>query len=92
MKIAPYAKAITGAIVAGLAAARLALTDDIISKAESIDIAIATLTALALVWAIPNGKAEAQSVTGTIVSETGEQSAIEAVIDDAEPPMYPPIP
>lgn len=91
MKIAPYAKAITGAIVAGLAAARLALTDDVISKAEGIDISIATLTALALVWAIPNGK-DVQSVTGTIVSETGEQSAIEAVIDDAEPPPYPSVP
>lgn len=54
--IAPYAKAITGAIVAGLASAQQALLDDsAISSAEGVGIAIATLTALALVWAIPNG-------------------------------------
>lgn len=55
--IAPYAKAITGAIVAGLASAQQALLDDsAISSAEGVGIAIATLTALALVWAIPNGE------------------------------------
>ena len=55
--IAPYAKAITGAVVAGLASAQQALLDDAaISSAEGVGIAIATLTALALVWAIPNSE------------------------------------
>lgn len=52
--IAPYAKAIMGAIITGLGSARLALTDDTITKGEGIDIAVATLTALLVVWAIPN--------------------------------------
>lgn len=52
--IAPYAKAITGAIVAGLASAQQALADGSINSSEGIGVAIATLTALALVWAIPN--------------------------------------
>lgn len=59
-KIAPYGKAITGAIITGLGAARLALSDDIITKGEGIDIATAALTALAVVWAIPNKDPEAK--------------------------------
>lgn len=59
-KIAPYGKAITGAVIAGLGAARLALSDDVITKAESIDIATVVLTALLVVWAIPNKDPEAE--------------------------------
>lgn len=60
-KIAPYAKAITGSLVAGLASAQQALLDDgVISSAEGVGIAIATLTALALVWAVPNAAAESE--------------------------------
>ena len=54
--IAPYAKALIGAVVAGLASAQQALDDGVISSAEGVGIAIATLTALALVWAIPNAE------------------------------------
>lgn len=59
-KIAPYGKAITGAVITGLGAVRLALSDDIITKGEAVDIATATLTALAVIWAIPNKDPEAQ--------------------------------
>lgn len=60
-KIAPYAKALTGSLVAGLASAQQALLDDgVISSAEGVGIAIATLTALALVWAIPNTDPQAE--------------------------------
>lgn len=53
-KIAPYGKAIMGAVIGGLGAARLALSDDVITQAEGIDIATVVLTALLVVWAIPN--------------------------------------
>lgn len=59
-KIAPYGKAVMGAVITGLGAARLALTDDIITKGESIDITVATLTALLVVWAIPNKDPEGE--------------------------------
>lgn len=78
-KIAPYGKAITGAVVTGLGAARLALSDDIITKAESIDIAIATLTALALVWAIPNAD-KVTTLMGRVTSETGETGVVSATL------------
>lgn len=85
-RIAPYAKAITGAVVAGLGAARLALTDDVITRAEGIDISIATLTALALVWAIPNGDTPPTTLVGTVTSETGETGSINATLDVGEAP------
>jgi hypothetical protein len=53
-----YAKSIVGAIVAGLASAQQALDDASINAQEGVGIAIATLTALALVWAIPNQQEE----------------------------------
>lgn len=52
--ITHYAKAIVGAIVAGLTAAQAALDDGGITEAEGVGIAIATFAALALVWAVPN--------------------------------------
>ena len=53
-KIAPYAKAITGALIAGLASLQQALDDSAVSAQEWTGVAIATLSGLALVWAIPN--------------------------------------
>lgn len=53
-RIAPYAKAITGAVLSGLGAAKLALSDDRITSAEWIDVATAAIAGLAIVWAIPN--------------------------------------
>ena len=54
----PYAKAIAGALTAGLTAAATALTDGSIDPVESITIAIAVITALGVVWAVPNGPTE----------------------------------
>jgi hypothetical protein len=72
--IKPYAKAVTGAVVAGLTTAAVALqptqaeavsglTTSPITGAEAVGIAIAFFSALALVWAVPNTdeKAEHQS-------------------------------
>lgn len=52
--IGTYAKAIIGALVAGLASLQQALDDSSVSAQEWTGVAIATLSGLALVWAIPN--------------------------------------
>jgi cytochrome b len=49
-----YAKALVGALVAGLTAVQAGLDNGGISANEWVGVAIATLTALGLVWAIPN--------------------------------------
>jgi hypothetical protein len=59
-KIAPYAKAVTGAAIAGLASLQQALGDGIVDAGEWTGVAIATLSGLALVWAIPNKDPEAK--------------------------------
>ena len=50
----PYAKAIAGALTAGLTAAATALTDGSVDPVEAITIAIAVITALGVIWAVPN--------------------------------------
>ena len=52
--MAKYAKAIVGALVAGLGALVTGLTDNTLSTAEWLVAAIAFLTALGVVWAVPN--------------------------------------
>lgn len=53
-KIAPYAKAIMGAVVAGLASAQQALDDGVISAQEGVGIAGAVFAGLVLVFTIEN--------------------------------------
>ncbi len=49
-----YAKAIVGALVAGLGALQTSLVDDRVTGNEWVMIASATLAALGLVWGVPN--------------------------------------
>lgn len=49
-----YAKAITGALVAGLTALGTALDHDGVTGQEWVGVGIAFLVALGLVWAVPN--------------------------------------
>ena len=58
MKLKPYAKAIVGAAVAGLTALGAALADDQVTTVEWVGVAVATLAALGVVWAVPNKPAE----------------------------------
>lgn len=53
-----YAKAILGAVVAGLGAAATALLDNTISPVEWVTIASTALTALGAIWAVPNAPAK----------------------------------
>ena len=64
-KIAPYAKAITGAVIAGLGSLGTALTPDLdnvvsVTPGEWVAVTTATLTASLLVWAIPNKDPEGE--------------------------------
>lgn len=52
-KIAPYAKAVTATIVAGLGTLGTALTDGAVTPVEWVAIATATLVASFAVWATP---------------------------------------
>lgn len=65
-KIAPYAKAITGAAIAGLGALGTALTDERVTSAEWVAVATATLTASLVVWAMPNKDPEANHQTESV--------------------------
>lgn len=49
-----YAKAIVGALTAGLAALGTALADDTVTRLEWVGVAAALLGAAGLVWAVPN--------------------------------------
>lgn len=58
--IAPYAKAIVGALIAGLGSLQQSLDNDTVTAQEWTGVAIATLSGLALVWAIPNKDPDAE--------------------------------
>jgi len=49
-----YAKAIIAAVLAGLTALGTALIDETVSKGEWVAVAVAFVTALAVVWQVPN--------------------------------------
>jgi hypothetical protein len=49
-----YAKAVVGALVAGLTALSAALSDGQVTEAEWVGIAAATLIAAGAVWGVPN--------------------------------------
>lgn len=54
MSIKPYMKAIVGGLVAGLTALGTAMTDDTVTTAEWVGVAVAALGALGIVYATPN--------------------------------------
>ena len=54
--LTPYAKALIGALIAGLTAIGTALTDGGVSPAEWVAAAVAFLVALGGVYAIPNAE------------------------------------
>lgn len=64
-KIAPYAKALVGALIAALAALGTALTPDetglvVVSPAEWVAVTSAFLVGLAAVFAVPNRDPDAE--------------------------------
>ena len=57
--IAPYFKALTAALIAGASAA-IPLVDDGLTASEGLGIAVAFLTALSAVYAVPNKDPQAE--------------------------------
>jgi hypothetical protein len=61
-----YLKAIVGALVAGLGSLAQALDNDAVTSQEWVNVALATLIALGVVWGTPNldprGRHQAESV------------------------------
>ena len=55
-----YAKAIAGAIVAALTALATALGDEVVTPVEWITVAVAAITALGVIWAVPNKAPEVE--------------------------------
>lgn len=54
MKPNVIAKALIGAVVAGLGALQVAMGDGTITGAEWVQVASVTVAALALIWGVPN--------------------------------------
>lgn len=62
MAIAQYTKAFTAALLAGLGSLQVALVDNEVTTVEWITVAIATISALGLVYAVPNTPAKPEEV------------------------------
>jgi hypothetical protein len=75
-KIAPYAKAVIGALVGALAALSQALDDDSVTKNEWVGVAIALLGGLAFVFAVPNRDPEAAHQDESV--QPPERGAVDA--------------
>lgn len=58
MQFAPYAKAITGTVVAGLGALGTALTDGTVTPVEWVAVATTALTASLAIWSVTNAPLE----------------------------------
>lgn len=59
-----YAKAILGALLAGLGATGTALTDGVITGAEWVVIGTAVVVAAGAVWGVPNATTSASDPMG----------------------------
>ncbi len=53
-KLAPYLKAVTAALVAGLSVLSTSLTDNNLTSQDYVAAAVAFLVALGAVWVVPN--------------------------------------
>lgn len=71
-----YAKAIVGAVVAALSAYQVAQADNVISTQEWVTIAVAFVTALGIVWGVPNSPSSA--VPASPVAESADVVPLDA--------------
>lgn len=76
MSYKEYGKAISGAALAGLGAAGVAITDGVIDPAEWIAIAIAVITAGAVVFSVPNKVPEGEIGEFEVPDGDGEHRQI----------------
>jgi hypothetical protein len=74
-----YAKAIGGAVLAGLGALYLALSDGSVSAQEWVGVAQTSLAAFAVVWGVPNAPKKDTVEQKTVTVETSSVSVSPAV-------------
>lgn len=65
-----YAKAIAGAILAGLGVLYVALSDGAVSAQEWVGVSQAALAAFAVVWGLPNAAKKDVILQQTVTTET----------------------
>lgn len=63
-----YTKAIVGAIIAALSAYQVAQADGVVTQNEWVTVAVAFLTALGIVWGVPNKSDQPATSTSLTVS------------------------
>jgi len=80
-KVAPYAKAVVAALIAGLASAQQALDgNNDIDGSEWIAVALATLVGLGAVFAIPNRDPQAMHQDESVQPPQAGYGAIELLV------------
>ena len=84
MRPQEYAKAISGAILAGLGVLYVALADNVVSAQEWVAVAQAAGAAFAVVWGIPNAAQRNTVAQQTVTVET-TQVDVEAPKHLADP-------
>lgn len=72
------AKALVGALVAGLGSLRQALDNNSVSGQEAVDIVIAALGALGFVWVVPNALSTAQAARAMVAARQREDAETHA--------------
>ena len=83
-----YLKAIVGALVAGLSALGVALEDGAVTYADGVTIALAVVTALATIWAVPNAQPELEPEVETATGDTAEgDPADDTVVEQPDEPV-----
>lgn len=78
MRPQEYLKAIVGGILAGLGVLGTALVDDVVTAAEWVGVAVATLTVFSAVFGIPNAAKKDTVSQQTVTVETTQVAASEA--------------
>lgn len=83
-----YAKAIIGALVAGLTSLGVALEDGTVNYAEVVAVALAVVTALSTIYLTPNAQPPPEP---TVESATGDMSegdpADDTVVEQPDEPV-----
>lgn len=77
MRPQEYAKAIVGAIIAGLGALYLALENDVVTTQEWVGIASLTLATFAGVWGVPNAPRKDTVSQQTVTVETKQVTPVD---------------
>ena len=75
MRPQEYAKAIGGAVLAGLGVLYVALADDVVTTQEWVAVAQAAGSAFAVVWGLPNAAAKNVVSQQTVTVETTQVDA-----------------